>query len=57
MEVTRATDFATNTIETINDNFHNANLIQECLPRSLPNIKDLETKWQETSTTKEEVIN
>lgn len=55
-EVSRATNVANNIIETINGNFHNANLIQERLPRSLPDIKSLEIQWKETSKVREEVI-
>lgn len=40
--VSRATNVANNIIKTINDKLHNANLIQECPPGNLSDIKVLE---------------
>jgi len=54
--MSRAIDAANNIIETINDNLHNANLIHECPPGSLPDIRALETHWQETFKAREEAI-
>ncbi len=54
--VSRANDVANNIIKTINDNLHNANLIQEFPPSNLPDIKVLERQWKETSKPKEEAI-
>ena len=43
--VSKAIHVSNNIIETINDNLHNANLIQECPPSSLLDIKYLERQW------------
>lgn len=40
---TVTTASATNSIiEVVNENLHSANLVKECIPRALPDIKQLE---------------
>jgi len=45
-----------NIIEAVNENIHNANLVKECIPGALPDMRHLEQQWKETTQTKEEVI-
>lgn len=46
-EISRATNATNNIIETINDNLHNPNLIQEFPLGDLLDIKFLQRKWKE----------
>lgn len=55
-EVSRAINPTNNIIQTINDNLHNANLIQEFPPGSLLDIRVLERQWRETSKAREGAI-
>jgi len=53
----RATTIAANNIiEAINENLHGTNLVRECVPRFLLNVKQLEQQWMQAVQEKEEVI-
>lgn len=51
-----ATRAANSIIEAINENLHDTNLVKECVPGFLPNVKQLEQQWKQTTQEKEEDI-
>ena len=44
-----AAGVASSIIEFVNENIHGSNLVKECISRFLPNVKQLEQRWRQTS--------